>query len=326
MRVIINGYESHPDNITGREDIEFISCREKECDLFITMDMVHMFKPVKTICRDGGFWCLPYEPPVERYRYLVETYKYFDFVNTAWRDFEYSNTVVHERFPILPYINQSPQEIKQFKVDNKITKQDKISAVISIANEFPGHKLRAKFVNFLEEQNFTYSRFGNGYNYVADKKDALLPFKYSIAMENSAFPYYFTEKIGDCFACLTMPIYWGCPNIFEFFPAESMIIIDENDFPGSLERIEEAVRNDHYTKYFDAIVYAKEKLVDEYLLYPYICRLIDKYYKPTSEPKPRSFPARLSPKEKKLSYKLKTALGIYKLKNLYRQRNWKKQL
>ena len=325
MRVIINGYESHPDNITGRKDIEFISCNEKECDIFITMDMVNMFKPIKTICRDGGFWCLPYEPSVERYRYLMETYSYFDFVNTPWRDFDSSNTVIHERFPILPYTNQSAQEIETFNVDINSVKTDSVSAVVSIAKEFPGHKIRANFIEFLNTQGFEYKRFGNGYNHISDKKDALIPYKYSIAMENSSIPYYCTEKIGDCFACLTMPIYWGCPNITEYFPEESMILLDENDFKGSLERIEEAVRNDHYTKYFDALVYAKERLVKEHLLYPYICRLIDKYYKPTSEPKPRSSPARLSQKERKFSYKLKTALGIYKLKNLYRQRNWKKQ-
>ena len=323
MRVIINGYESHPDNITGRQDIEFISCKERECDIFITLDDVSMFAPIKTICRDGGFWCLPYEPPVERYRYLIETYKYFDFVNTPWTGFDHSNVVIHDTFPILPLTKQSAHEIKQFQLGRKSIKGDTVSAVVSIANEFPGHKVRAKFVNYLNEHEFAYDRFGNGYNRINDKKDALIPYKYSIALENSFVPNYFTEKIGDCFACLTMPIYWGCPNITDFFPTESMILIDQNDFKSSMEIIEEAVRNDHYTKYYDAIVYAKEILVEKHLLYPYICRLIDKYYHPTSDPKPRSCPARLSPKEKKLSFKLKTALGIYKLKNLYRQRNCK---
>ena len=39
MRIIINGYESHPENITDRQDIEFISCKERECDinLFTTL-------------------------------------------------------------------------------------------------------------------------------------------------------------------------------------------------------------------------------------------------------------------------------------------------
>ncbi len=327
MRVIINGYESHPGNITGRKDIEFISCKEKECDIFITMDTVGMAKPVKTYCRDGGFWCLPYEPPVDYYSYIPETYKYFDFVNTQWNN-EHTNIsgrVVHDRYPILPLTGQSVEEIKNFTLGDSLIKQDKVSAVISIANNFPGHKLRTKFVQYINEHELDYQRFGIGYNYIVDKKEALLSYKYSIAMENSSTPYYCTEKIGDCFACLTMPIYWGCPNITEYFPKESMILIDENDFKGSLERIEEAVRDDYYTKYFDAIVHAKERLVEEHTLYPYICRLIDKYYNPTSEPKLRLCPARLSPKQKKLSFKIKTALGIYKLKEKYRQRHWYKR-
>lgn len=326
MRVIINGYESHPDNITNRKDIEFISCKEKECDIFITLDALQMNKPIKTVCRDGGLWCLPYEPPVECYRYFTDTYKYFDLINTQWKDISVddSATIIHDRYHILPLIDQSMSEIKSFKLPSNTLKQNKVSAIISFANNLPGHKFRTKFVNFLKDMQFDFDHFGSGYNYIADKKDGLTSYKYSVAMENSSIPYYCTEKIGDCFACLTMPIYWGCPNITEYFPEESMIIVDENDFEGTLERIKEAVRDDHYSKYFDAIVYAKERLVEEHSIYPYICRLIDKYYKPTSEPKARLVPARIPPKQKKLSYKVKKALGIYKLKDKYRKRNWYK--
>ena len=30
-----------------------------------------------------------------------------------------------------------------------------------------------------------------------------------------------SEKIADCFLAWTMPIYYGCPRIAEYFPAES---------------------------------------------------------------------------------------------------------
>ena len=325
MRVIINGYESHPDNITGRKDIEFISCNEKECDIFITLDALQMNKSINIVCREGGLWCLPYEPPVECYKYFTETYKYFDFVNTQWEGVDIPGKVVHDRYHILPLTGQSISEIKSFKLkDNKI-KQDKVSAIISFANNLPGHKFRTKFIDFLKANKFNFEHFGTGYNYIQDKKDGLVPYKYSIAMENSSIPYYCTEKIGDCFACLTMPIYWGCPNITEYFPVESMIIIDENDFDGTLERIEEAVRSDYYSKFFDSIVYAKEKLVKEHSIYPYICSMIDKYYNPTSEPKLRSFPARIPPKQRKISYKIKKALGVYKFKEYRRKKQWYKK-
>lgn len=60
------------------------------------------------------------------------------------------------------------------------------------------------------------------------KDDALFPYKFSIAIENSSQENYFTEKINDCFLTWSIPIYWGCPNISEYFPEESYRLIDIN--------------------------------------------------------------------------------------------------
>ena len=40
---------------------------------------------------------------------------------------------------------------------------------------------------------------------------------YSVAVESSNEPNYFTEKLIDCLITKTIPIYWGCPNISEYF-------------------------------------------------------------------------------------------------------------
>ncbi len=52
MKIIINGYEEHPDNQIQRNDLEFINCNEKECDLFITFDTLEMNKAVKVDCKE----------------------------------------------------------------------------------------------------------------------------------------------------------------------------------------------------------------------------------------------------------------------------------
>ena len=329
MKVIINGYESHEENFTdsNSKGIEFISCKEKECDLFITLDTLSMNKPVKIKCKE--MWCLPYEPPVECYEYFTETYELFDLVNTQWNNLDESvmQTVVREHYHILPLTGLSNNELRSFDIDAVYKgKEDKVSAIISFANNLPGHKFRSEFIEYLKQKSFIFDHFGTGYNWIPRKADALLPYKYSIGMENSSYLFYCTEKIGDCYACLTMPIYWGCPNITDYFPAESMILVDENDLQGSLEKIEEAVRNDHYTKNFDAIVYARELLLKEHTLYPNICRMIEKYYPrvPNAILSERSFPARIPHKQRTFLYKLKKNLGIYALKDIYRKRNWYK--
>jgi hypothetical protein len=57
-----------------------------------------------------------------------------------------------------------------------------------------------------------------------EKKDEILDnSKFSIIIENDNSNNYFTEKIIDCFASKTIPIYYGCPNIEDFFDPGGII-------------------------------------------------------------------------------------------------------
>lgn len=51
-------------------------------------------------------------------------------------------------------------------------------------------------------------------------------FQYAIIIENSKQNNYFTEKIVDCLITKTIPIYWGCPNISDFFDTTGWIILE----------------------------------------------------------------------------------------------------
>tara|TARA_A100001201_G_scaffold3086_1_gene7316 strand:+ start:2281 stop:3060 length:780 start_codon:yes stop_codon:yes gene_type:complete len=48
-------------------------------------------------------------------------------------------------------------------------------------------------------------------------RDEMMYYNYHIAMENSRHENYFTEKLIDCFLTKTIPIYYGCPNISDYF-------------------------------------------------------------------------------------------------------------
>ena len=58
-------------------------------------------------------------------------------------------------------------------------------------------------------------------------KEKLFNYMFSIAIENTRETNYFTEKIVDCLQSKTIPIYYGCPNIEEFFNTDGMIVVDE---------------------------------------------------------------------------------------------------
>ena len=76
-------------------------------------------------------------------------------------------------------------------------------------------------------------------SYIAHKADALTDYRYSIAIENDTTPYYFTEKILDCFASMTVPIYIGATEIGKFFNLDGIIQVKK----GNEEEIDRIIKN-----------------------------------------------------------------------------------
>jgi len=52
---------------------------------------------------------------------------------------------------------------------------------------------------------------------LGDTKKPLFDSMYHIAIENTSIKNYFSEKLLDCFQTKTIPIYYGCTNIGEYF-------------------------------------------------------------------------------------------------------------
>lgn len=61
------------------------------------------------------------------------------------------------------------------------------------------------------------------------KVDLFLDFQFSLVIENSRQTHYFTEKLMDCLLTKTIPIYYGCPNIAEYFDTRGWIILETTD-------------------------------------------------------------------------------------------------
>jgi hypothetical protein len=52
---------------------------------------------------------------------------------------------------------------------------------------------------------------------------------YSLIIENTNHHNYFTEKITDCILMKSIPVYWGCTNIENFYNSEGIIQIYSDD-------------------------------------------------------------------------------------------------
>jgi hypothetical protein len=109
------------------------------------------------------------------------------------------------------------------------------SIVASNKKDLIGHKLRHiianKLPSFVDRYGPSFINLPNNTENIARSRTngkilSLSPYMFSIIIENDKRDYYFTEKLIDCFLTGTIPIYWGCPSIGNFFNIEGMIFFD----------------------------------------------------------------------------------------------------
>ena len=73
-------------------------------------------------------------------------------------------------------------------------------------------------------------RFMNNIGGPCDSKiDFERKYKFSIAVENVAYPGYTTEKLMQAFAADTIPIYWGDPEVTKIFNPKAFIHVRDYD-------------------------------------------------------------------------------------------------
>ena len=52
---------------------------------------------------------------------------------------------------------------------------------------------------------------------------------FSIAVENAVYDTYFTEKLTDCFATGTIPVFYGSKKVIKkYFNPDGVIFLDDN--------------------------------------------------------------------------------------------------
>ena len=67
------------------------------------------------------------------------------------------------------------------------------------------------------------------YHYLRDDKEPVFDSMFSVIIENQRLPNYITEKLIDCIVSKTLPLYYGCPNVNDYFDTDGMIIIQDQE-------------------------------------------------------------------------------------------------
>lgn len=99
-----------------------------------------------------------------------------------------------------------------------------ISMIASNKRITEGQNLRVQWAEMLEGQVDLY---GRGFNEIENKEDGLCDYMFSVVIENGFYESYFTEKILDCFASGTIPVYMGSPDIGKYFNTDGIIQLTE---------------------------------------------------------------------------------------------------
>jgi hypothetical protein len=137
-----------------------------------------------------------------------------------------------------------------FETATNFKKEKKLSMVVSHLNSPEGnYNKRTGLLNKILTSDLDIDIYGRRLEiedrrykgFLEYKFTGLLPYEYSIAIENSNERNYVTEKFVDCVLCNTIPIYNGAPNINDIYDERYFRTIDL-DSPFIIEDIKNIIK------------------------------------------------------------------------------------
>ena len=258
----------------------------KDCVFFVNQDVdgcdwwfvyEDLPKPEAANCPPDHLVFITGEPPTTR-MYDPQFLAQFSAVITSHTDLAHHNVILMQQ--ALPWHigtrRDSGGDIKNymniddfFQIDLDDIKKSKLVSVISSDKKFTrGHRQRLKFIDrLLNRIGDQVDVYGRGYREVEDKWQAIAPYKYHLALENSAVPHYFTEKLSDAYLGWSYPIYFGCPNVADYFPPLSLSTIDITDMDRSIADVECLINSNTFERNISHIEEARNLVLFRYNMF-----------------------------------------------------------
>ena len=181
-------------------------------------------KKIAWICESRAIfhaWSIPRDAFSELIPKLEESY---DAIYFADREFNKKSSKFHFSFAgsNLPWV-KNQQIFNKTKNCSMFASGKKVTV---------GHHIRHQIAEQLTDKidivggAANTKKIGNGLPWET-KYLYLNDYRFQIVVENDKYETYFTEKLTDCFATGTIPIYWGAPDIGKYFNTDGMILIDD---------------------------------------------------------------------------------------------------
>jgi len=212
---------------------------------------------------------------------LEHNYSYED-------DFFYTFTTPH-------FLNKTYDELKSIDYPKKT---NNISCIVSARSGGATYEDRKRFIiDYSNKYPNSIDIYGKGwknqlgtnfkgelgsYHQTSNKKtsklDGLLPYNYSICLENYPEEKVTSEKITDCILCWSMPIYSGTKVTNKYYPNDSFHLIDIKNV-NVYEKVNEISRKQITEKNISALREARNLILDRYNIWEQVYKISDNYIK-----------------------------------------------
>jgi hypothetical protein len=260
-------FRQTPGNTGVWKEIHFTEEPVESSDYVLVLNKPGVDATVR--CPPEHIWAVMQEPPNEVFGWMHRGDPSYARVYTTDPRLQDGNRYFQTQPALAWVVDKDYDFLTRCSVPEKT---HPLSWVTSNKSAFRGHRLRMRFLQALQSR-VEFDLFGAGFQFIKDKWDALAPYRYSLAIENFSNAYYWSEKLADCFLAWSMPIYYGCTRITEYFPAEAMLIIDIHD-PDSVDQVSAAIKSNAWERNLEAIAHARQLVLDKYQLFPFITQEI----------------------------------------------------
>lgn len=184
---------------------------------------------------------------IEPRSYIPKVYEYID--NHA-NKFKYVFTTDEKHLKTLPNAKKivwGGMWIKNLD-ENAYNKKTKLVSMLASDKQVCYmHKFRYKTAHKYKNKIDCFGSFDGKFE---KKENALRDYMFTVVVECTTDKNYFSEKIIDCFATMTIPIWYGCENIGDYFNADGIIMFNNKS---NLDGIINKCTEEYYQEHIEAI-------------------------------------------------------------------------
>jgi hypothetical protein len=111
--------------------------------------------------------------------------------------------------------------LKDYLKDSIADRKTRVLSMVTSGISHGFYLNRVKLARELAQTAYAdvYGRgLGLGKGELQNKADGLIPYRYSVCMENGIWQGYISDKIIDAILCRAIPIYVGAPDVLEHIP------------------------------------------------------------------------------------------------------------